>query len=295
MRIQKNARRAAVLLSIVAAAVGGVIIERHRRLGALLLLLGILGAMYIYLSSEASQGKNEEFFETTATMLSLAGLGNPYTKQIRSRLSKGGRYKDIVSDLEKALEIDPDDMDALALYVPVCALELCPERHIAGEGWKPDEKRLSTLLSRSDKGILSGKHLPEMYAGKGMLLDIKGHHSQARAVFRESGRGRLDPYWRLAVSTSFGMEKNYAAALSELETAIVEGAKGPSVDFQYARALSSMGQYKKAIELFNRVRTERGNYFFILEELKTAHWLSWHPTILLTLIYCVASTWHEGT
>jgi hypothetical protein len=142
-----------VLLSIVAAAVGGVIIDPHRILGLLLVVLGIAGAMYMYLSSEASQGKNEEFFETTATMLSLAGLGNPYTEQIRIRLSKGGRYKDIVSDLDKALEIDPNDMDALALYVTVSALELSLERHLAGERWKPDGKRLSRLLARADTDI----------------------------------------------------------------------------------------------------------------------------------------------
>ncbi|MEO6911362.1 MAG: hypothetical protein ABI158_10600 [Edaphobacter sp.] len=79
------------------------------------------------------------------------------------------------------------------------------------------------------------------------------------------------------MSTSFGMEKDYAASLSEMEIAISEGAQGPTVDFYYARALSSMGQYEKAIKLFERVRSERGDYFFLLEELKTAHWFSWHP------------------
>lgn len=191
-----------MLLSIVAAAVGGVIFDSHRILGPLLVVIGIVGALYMYLSSEASQGKNEEFFDTTAQMLSVAGLGNPYTKQISVRLSKGGGYKDILSDLDKAMEIDPNDMDALALYVPVSALELSFERHIADERWKPDEKRLSALLARADTGILGGKHLSQLYAGKGMLLDIAGDHSQARTLFRESGRGRSDPYWRPAMTIS---------------------------------------------------------------------------------------------
>jgi len=277
MPIRTIARRAVVLISILAAAVGGVIIDSHRIFGFLLVAVGIVGAMYMYLSSEVSQGENEEFFEIAAQMLSVAGLGNPYTKQIKIWLSKGGTYKDILSDLDKALEIDPSDMDALALYVPISALDLSLERHLAGERWKRDEKRLRALLARADVGILSGRNLSQFYAGKGVLLDIAGEHSQAQALFRESGRGSSVPYWRLALSTSFGMEKNYAASLSEMESAISEGAKGPAVDFHYARALSCMGQYEKAIELFERVRTERGNYFFLLEELKIAHWLSWHP------------------
>ncbi len=279
MFIPTTARRAAVLLSIVAAAVGGAILDSHRTFGPLLVVIGILGAMYMYLASEDSQGKNEEFFETTAQLLSMAGLGNPYTQQVRIRLSKGGRYKDVLSDLDKALEIDPNDVDALALYVPISALELSFERHIAGETWKLDGKRLSGLLARADKGILCGKHLSQLYAGKGMLLDIAGNHSEARTLFRESGHGQSNPYWRLAMSTSFGMEQNYPASLSEMETAIAEGAKGPTVDFYYARTLSSMGQYEKAIELFERVRSERGNYFFLSKELTTAHWLAWHPLL----------------
>jgi tetratricopeptide (TPR) repeat protein len=277
MLIRTIARRAAVLLSILAAAAGGIIIDSHRIVGTLLIAIGIVGAMYMYLSSEASQGKNEEFFETTAQMLSVAGLGNPYTKQIYLRLAKGGGYKNILADLEMALAVDPSDTDALTLYMQVSAIELSFERHLAGKQWKPDKHRLKTLLEHADRGILSGKHLTELRSAKGILLDIAGEHAQARTQFKESGRNTSDAYWRLAISTSFGMEKQFAVALSEMETAIKEGAKGPTVDFYYARALSSMGHYKRAIDLFEQIREERGNYFFLLEELKEAYWLSWHP------------------
>ena len=95
--METNLRRVAVALSIVAAAVGGVTIEAHPGLGTLLVVVGVGGAMYMYLSSQTTQVKNEAFFDMTATMLSSGGLGNPYTAQIMVRLQRVGAIRMLLS------------------------------------------------------------------------------------------------------------------------------------------------------------------------------------------------------
>jgi hypothetical protein len=118
-------KRAAVIASVLLGAAGGLIFADHPYWGSVLLLAGVVGAVYTYLSSERTQAENEDFFDATAKLMFGSGAGNPYTERITQRTTRPGHYQDIFADLDKALSIDPNDADALSLYCISAALHLC--------------------------------------------------------------------------------------------------------------------------------------------------------------------------
>jgi ABC-type Mn2+/Zn2+ transport system permease subunit len=129
-------KRAAVIASVVLGAAGGLIFADHPYWGSVLIVAGVAGAVYMYLSSERTQAENEDFFDATAKLMFGSGAGNPYTERIKQRTTKPGHSQNIFADLDKALSIDPNDADALSLYCISAVLHLC-FRHLVSSSNDP--------------------------------------------------------------------------------------------------------------------------------------------------------------
>ena len=106
-------KRAILVASFVAGAVGGVIIGSHVFAGALLLIAGLIGTIYSFWSSEMRQDESDLMQQAMVDLFIASGAGNPYTKLVNRKLSRGG-VQYVIPELERALELDPDDAEALA-------------------------------------------------------------------------------------------------------------------------------------------------------------------------------------
>jgi len=275
--MKTRVKRSIVVASIVAAVVGGLIFADHPIVGLILVVFGVAGAIFMYLASEKSQDHNDEVFDTTARLMFGAGAGNLYTKLILKRVSKVGKHDNVIEDLEKALDLDPNDAEALALYAMVAVLHLS-FRHLISGGKAPSiREECQKLDVMIERGIATGLCLEQFYSAKGMMLDIVGAHSTARVYFRQAGQLRSDPYWRLMTSTSYGMEGNYLRALDEMELVMSSGGRDSTAVFYYGRSLSYVGEYAQAIANFKSVVRVRGYFYQLALNMCDAEYFSWHP------------------
>ena len=268
---------ALVIVCVVASAIGGVIYDSHRRMAIALIVAGIGGAAYAYISSDKKQTQTDLLENITARLLFGAGFENPYSKLAESMLAKGGTHKEILAYLEQAFTVVPNDAYALAYYSIIAALYLCSRGIVGHRDARPDSPWFRKTASVIERGIATGKRLSDFYASRGMLLDVAGQHHEARRWFDKAGRLRSDPYWRLLKCVSYGMEQDYPHALNEVERAIKEGAVGPPVDFYHGRSLEAMGEYAKALALFQRVKDKRGYNYELVVSIRDTHWYAWRP------------------
>lgn len=271
-------KRAAVIASVVLGAAGGLIFADHPYWGSVLIVAGVAGAVYMYLSSERTQAENENFFDATSKLMFGSGAGNPYTERIKQRITKSGDYPNVFDDLDKALSIDPNDADALSYYCISAALHLS-FRGLASSSNDPAvSKECDRLDHLIERGITTGKRPSDFYSAKGMVLDARGMHKEAREYYARAGELRGDPYWRLMMSTSYGMEADYLSAVREMETIIDEGrGNNSTVTFYYGRCLLYLGDYEEALTNFKRVRRARSPFYELLAAIEQAHYFSWHP------------------
>lgn len=186
--------RGLVASSVLAGAIGGLMFDSHRYVAVLLIAAGIVGTLFAYLSSEGKQDEEDAFAEATARLLVGLGAGNPSTILVKNLLLKGAPRHEVLSRLEKALGIDPNDADALLIYVTVSALDLSLERSIAPGNELTNLKRHQRAMELVGRGISCGKHLSSFFALKGMLLDEIRRHDDARQCYLRSRNLRSDPF-----------------------------------------------------------------------------------------------------
>jgi tetratricopeptide (TPR) repeat protein len=289
-RVKHALKFVAVLLGLVLSAVGGVIVGNHPSLGGLLIALGIIGAAYSYLSSARQQSENEKYFDASARILFGAGIGNPYTQMVEDEFKRSGTYKDVLPRLDKAFDVNPNDSDALAWYVRFASLQISFSHLLGRQDTRPDRDELRKVASRIEQGIKTGRNLTVFYSAKGILLDVAGEHSQARSWYVRAGGLRSDPYWRLLVCTSYGMEGEYVNGLKEIEKAIEEGASGYLADYYHGRALASVGEYDAALAKYELARAERGLFYQLTVSIQEAYYYKWK--VIASANFEMLSAWY---
>ena len=106
---------------------------------------------------------------------------------------------------------------------------------------------------------------------------MMGQHENARKWFLRAATNRTDFYWRLLTCTSYGMEGDYLRALSEIEKALAEGAKGYPFNYYHGRCLASIGEFEAAISMFQEAKKERGIFYELTVSMQEAYYYLWHP------------------
>lgn len=270
-------KKTIILTSIMTGVVGSVIFSSHKLVGSFFIGVGALCAAYTYLSAEAQQRENENLFDSQAQLLFGAGLGNPYTKMAMDKLFQGNASRNCLRYFDKALKVNPNDADALAIYVQLESLMLALLRDAGLQNRSVYQLRFKKTEELIERGIQTKKHLSQFYVARGILLDLRGHHKLARGWFLRSGKLRSDPYWRLLLSTSYEMERDCLSALEEVEKAIEEGAIGSIAALSYGRALLGIGEYSKALSQFRIVMRERGYSYRLLLLVKETYYFNRQP------------------
>ena len=209
-------------------------------------------------------------------------VGNTFTQSVKQELESESflAYEDTLRRLRRALELTPEEAETLELLCMVLASKLSFDSWVARDRENHDFREVvAEAKSLAEKGHELVPENPTVLGSLGIICDLEGSHEQARHYFRRAGE-KIGPYWRLHASTSFGMEEKYGEALSEVEKAIEEGARGWIVDFHYGRALNSHARFDEALPYLRQAQKARRSKRpqpQLLQALRIAANFSGHP------------------
>ena len=246
-----------VSILLICAGAGSVLTGVYPNIGWLLTAAGTAGTIWAFLSSESKSREYQELLDHQAKRLAASGAGNPYARAGIDLILREGSVPRAMAWLWKAIEIDPDDVDALGMLATVLPVKLAFEYWVAlpQELDRPQEIERAKEIARRGLKVRPSCHV--FYDAMGILCDLEGNHRRARSWFRKSGRYREDGYWHVLTSTSWGMEGNLEKVRGELELAIKGGIPEELVAFEKGRVLVDMGSPDEAVgalELAYRVR-----------------------------------------
>lgn len=244
-----------IVLVMLVGGLGGIISRVWLVPGIILTALGVIGTLWRYLGSKAQERKSESLFDAQAALLAKKGIGNIYTEAGDLELNKGWFTKEAIERYQKALEIDPNDLQALRMLCIVFSLELGKCQRIGLERRPEFAEMLATAKSYAARGKKVAPEDYSFYDTLGILYDIEGKHEEAREEFRKSGNLRTDPFWHCLMSTSWGMSGKLEEALREARLAIESVVNGHSALY-YGRALNSVREYEQALPWLKRVLKE---------------------------------------
>jgi len=226
---------------------GSIIFGFYPQWGGFFIFCGVIGSIYSLISTELNNRNLYNLLEIQATMMASKGIGNVYLEHVHRELRRKGFCETTVEFLLKALELNPDDIEALEILSAGLTLQLSFEAAVGDIKDIVKTHIIHDIRRLIKKALKSTPKNASFYIDLGILRDLEGKHGKARYWFKRSAKFRTDPYWRLGMSTSWGMSKDYQKALEQVEAAIQEGAKGWITDFYYGRTLVSVGQYEKAV------------------------------------------------
>lgn len=277
------------ILSLVAilGGVGSIIFNDYPRLGAVLIMFGAFGTVWSYVSDTIASKESEAFHEAQATLLANSGIGNPYYEMVKIELEKKGHSSNAESNLIKALEIDPNNLDALSLLCPMLALHLSFQG-LLGNSTLIDSTKKMWILAKAltDRGLKLSPKSHVFMDAMGIILDFEGNHKKAREYFSRSKQIRNDPFRHLMLATSFHMSGDHQKALQEIELAKEEGANGWLFDFYYGRALQANGDYQSAVNFLEKANQGRKWKFEIMHFLARTYFVNrnYFSSVRMTLL-----------
>ena len=232
---------------IIASGVGGIITGAYPGFGISLVIVGILWQVYSHVSTERRSQFLEQMIEAQNILMAQIGAGSPYVKIVEKEFREKGYCRDAIKYLRKALDNNPDDLEALKWYVDIMSMTFSMRQWVKGIKYGPQNKEWQYVYEIAERGYKKhpGKFVLPAYLG--ILLDLAEQHKLARTMFRRSGELRNDPFWHVHLSVSYGMSGRFDLAENELETAIREGARGRIIEYYCAALHMDFGNYDRAL------------------------------------------------
>jgi tetratricopeptide (TPR) repeat protein len=264
-----------VVLAIIAGGVAAFISGAWPVTGIVLTFLGVIGGLLDHYSSGMREREVDGFFEAQAKLFARKGIGNLYTEAAKIEWEKGGG-KQVVEKFQKALEIDPNDKEALASLGIMFALESSFDQWLKNSKGSGFHARLTAAKAYALKGKSLAPNDHIFCDVLGIIYDVEGNHEKARGEFRKSGTLRSDPYWHLMMSISYGMSGQHEQQLAEVRQAIKEGANSWYVDFCHGRALKDIGDYDQALPELKKAHRIHKWQVHVMRELIDAYYMQGH-------------------
>lgn len=264
-----------ISLCIILGGLGSFPFGFNPIFAGLLIIIGVLGSLFSYLSAENRNQQLDSIIEIQATLLARHGLGNPYMEIFKKELFNTGSVKKGESLLKKALEVDPNDIDALGVLAMSLAVTLSFFWWIGKNKDSVQLQRdLSYVKGLAHKGLSIDPKRYEFLDILGILYDVDGNHTEARKQFIKSSKLRKDPYWHLLMATSWHESNEHKKALGELQIAEREGAEGWLFESYYGRAYRVVGNYKKALSFLLPAYKKKGNKLELISEIADSYYYS---------------------
>jgi tetratricopeptide (TPR) repeat protein len=243
------------------------------KIAMVLIYIGMFVAIWVSISSEYDRVEFNNQIDAMAGIMATKGFGNAYLERLKMEFNQKGScsFKKTFSYLRAALTLNPNDLEALLMLAGFLTLNLSNKSWLNPKSnFKIPIIAIKELIRR---GLKIDRKNPNWYIFLGMICDIEKKNIKARLFFKKASKYEDDAYWHLAMSTSYGMTKDYQKALEEVEIAIKMGAKGWPIDFYYGRALVSTGDYEKAVIYLKRAYDLNPNLPQILEYYQEAYYL----------------------
>jgi tetratricopeptide (TPR) repeat protein len=269
--IKRNLPLIIIILLTILAGLGSILKQYYPVVGTVLLVFGILLASWKIVSAEIKNRYFEKNLEAQTKILASKGLGNVYLEMVESELKETGKSKQGIALLRKAHNLDPTDLEAIKKLSIFLAL------NVSFRGWATSYSLVKTQddwkLAKqvAEKGLKINPRERILMDALGVLHDVAGDYEVARKWFTKSSKYRTDSYWHLLMATSWGLSGESSKAISEVEQAIKEGAKGWPVELAYGEALTSVGRCEEALYHLKQASQLRG----------------WHPLISFTRLYAL--------
>ncbi|MCG3147011.1 MAG: hypothetical protein PCFJNLEI_00447 [Verrucomicrobiae bacterium] len=271
--MSRSARTVVVLSSLaILGGIGGVIYGVHPIWGAVLTVSGVFGNVFAAWASHQQSEDIKRQFETLAQLINHNSLHDFPITVAATELKRSGACKGIGRELAATLERQPENSNALVMLVVCLAMDLSIRQWATGSKSLDPFQEIGQLRQLLVKALNKRDSNCALFDAIGILRDLEGKHDSAQRWFRRSGKLRSDPFWRLLLSTSYGMAGRNAEALREMETACREGASGWFVDFYLGRALLRNGQYDQAASCLISAHTTRGNSPQLLDSLQEVYY-----------------------
>lgn len=235
-------------ISIILGSVGSIIFGITPMIGSILIITGVLGGIWTFLTSEAKSKQGDYLLDAQAVLLARHGVGNTYAEAVKLELKKTGSSKNAKELLLKALDIEPNNLDALTSLCSILALNVSFSRWTKSSSKEDNIQNIFELAKKlTERGLALAPKSHIFHDARGILYDFEGKHNKARKEFSVSSSLRTDPYWHLLFATSWHMSGEHGKAFSEMEKARDKGAHGWLFDFYYGQALQAVGDYEKAL------------------------------------------------
>jgi len=261
-----------ICICIILGGAGGIIFGLYPIIGTTLIIFGVVGSLLSVSSSVSRNHEIDFLFEAQAKLLAQSGIGNLYTEAVRTEFIKTGNSRNSIKLLVKALEVEPNNIDALVLLSSFCVFQLSLQQWLGNISRRDLILNIQSIRKLAEKGLKVDSDNHSFLDILGILLDIEGYHEEARKYFIKSGKLRNDPYWHLLLVMSYLASNENLKALHEIEVAKNNGAEGWLFNFYYGRVMNSLGRFNQALEYLIRAYNQKGNRPELLKELSQSNY-----------------------
>lgn len=253
-----------IIIFTIATGLSGIVTQLYSVWGIILSVVGILLAIYLFISIELRQNYLEKMTEAQNMILASKQLGNVYYEMVESDFKKTGHSPKGIDYLKKAYDIDSNNIEVLKRIAGFLALNISSRKWAGESKSKKLQRDWELAKAAAERGLKIDPKERFFMDALGILNDTAGHHKVARKWFKKSSQYRDDPYWHLMMATSWAMSGNYSKQIQEIELAINQGASGWIVNMEYGDALIHSGKCEEGLWHLNQAKRIRGMHPYII-------------------------------
>lgn len=240
-------------------------------LGALMIVLGGVTSLCSFYDSESRRVRIQSLVDIQSQLLARGGLGNTFLEEAKAEIRSRGTTKRIQARLHQALQLDPNNIEALAYSTSLEVIQLSFMHFLGKNATARFRSRLAAVQQAARTAHRIAPRVHVFLDVLGIAADLEGQHESARKLFRKSASLRRDPYWHELLAVSWGMSDRNDLALAELQKAEAKGAEGPEFQFQYACSLMHDGDHEAAYPRLLASYKSGWRHPLLLHHLSTYH------------------------
>ena len=229
---------------IILGAYGGVILATHPIIGSILIVGGVVGAIWSIISVELQNRNLQNDMDVYTDLLIKGGIGNIHLERFRNDLRNDGRSSRALEHLTTAYEADPINGEAAAALAAVLTIEISFQNSVEQKIIPENLQRAKEVTARA---LTLAPELPSPYSASGIICDLEGKHKEAREWFRKA-RDKGDPLWQIELCISYGMDGRFPEALREIEQAVAKcDSENWLIHYLHGKCLVNVGRYAEAL------------------------------------------------
>jgi len=258
---KKNLPIIIIILLTILGGLGSIIAKVNLTVGIILIVTGIFVAVYRIIASEIVNSALNKQLEAQNILLASKGVGNVYQEIFESEMKRKKRSPSgAIKLLIKAYKLEPDKIEVIEELSSHLALQLSFSQWVTDCEPSRMEARADWRFAKdiAEEGLKKKPNSHLLMDALGILNDVKGDHELAREWFLKSSKVRSDPYWRLLMSTSWGLSGRDDKALEEEEQVINQGERSWFLNLHFGNTLVHCGKCDEGIKYLNLAKKIRG-------------------------------------